>query len=179
MNDLYFREGNVILYRRERSKYFQARIKLQNNKWKRISTGEITKEEASAIACDIYDEIKFKEKNKISLDTRRFKDVARLAISEMQIELDTGYGKKSFVDYISALENYFTPYFGNNNIDTIDYKKLQKFDEWRVEKVGRVLSHSAINNHNSALKRVFKVAVERGWIHTVQVPELRNKGKKE
>ena len=34
MNDLYFREGNVILYRRDRSKYFQARIKLQNNKSK-------------------------------------------------------------------------------------------------------------------------------------------------
>ena len=94
MNDLYFREGNVILYRRNRSKYFQARIKLQNNKWKRVSTGETTKEKASVVACDVYDEIKFKKKNKISLDTRRFKDVAKLAISEMQVELDTGYGKK-------------------------------------------------------------------------------------
>ena len=176
MNDLYFREGNVILYRRDKSKYFQARIKLQNNKWKRISTGETTKKEASSIACDFYDEIKFKKKNKISLDTRRFKDIAKLAISEMQVELDTGYGKKSFVDYISALQNYFIPYFGNSNIDTIDYKKLQKFDEWRVNKVGRTLNHSTINNHNSGLKRVFKVAVERGWIHSLQVPDLKNKG---
>ena len=178
MNDLSFREGNVILYRRERSKYFQARIKLQNNKWKRISTGETKKEEASAVACEIYDEIKFKEKNKISLDTRRFKDVAKLAISEMRVELNAGYGKKSFVDYISAIENYFIPYFGNHNIDTIDYKKLKEFDEWRVKKLGRVLSHSAINNHNSGLKRVFKVAIDRGWIHQVQVPELKNNGRK-
>ena len=47
----------------------------------------------------------------------------------METELDAGYGKKSFVDYISALENYFIPYFGNINIDTIDYKKLKEFDE--------------------------------------------------
>jgi len=60
--------------------------------------------------------------------------------------------------------------FIRSDIFQFDYKKLKDFDEWRINKVGRVLSHSAINNHNSGLKRVFKVAVDRGWIHTVQVP---------
>ena len=178
MKEMHFREGNVVLYTRERSKRYQARIKLANNKWKRISTGESDLEKASQIACEKYDEIKFKVKNKIALDTRRFKDVSKLAISEMQTELDAGYGKKSFVDYISALKNYFIPYFQNTNIDTIDYKKLKEFDEWRTKKVGRILKHSTINNHNSALKRVYKVAVDRNWIHSVQVPELRNKGER-
>ena len=178
MKEMHFREGNVVLYTRERSKRYQARIKLANNKWKRISTGESDLEKASQIACEKYDEIKFKVKNKIALDTRRFKDVARLAISEMQTELDAGYGKKSFVDYISALKNYFIPYFQNIHIDSIDYKKLKEFDDWRTQKVGRILKHSTINNHNSALKRVYKVAVDRNWIHSVQVPELRNKGEK-
>ena len=77
MKEMHFREGNVVLYTRERSKRYQARIKLANNKWKRISTGESDLEKASQIACEKYDEIKFKVKNKIALDTRRFKDVAR------------------------------------------------------------------------------------------------------
>ena len=178
MKEMHFREGNVVLYTRERSKRYQARIKLANNKWKRISTGESDLEKASQIACEKYDEIKFKVKNKIALDTRRFKDVARLAISEMQTELDAGFGKKSFVDYISALKNYFIPYFQNIHIDSIDYKKLKEFDDWRTQKVGRELKHSTLNNHNSAFKRVFKVAVERDWIHSLQIPELKNKGAK-
>jgi len=178
MKEMHLREGNVVLYVRERSKRYQARIKLANNKWKRISTGESDLEKASQIACEKYDEIKFKVKNKIALDTRRFKDVARLAISEMQTELDAGYGKKSFVDYISALKNYFIPYFQNIHLDSINYKKLKEFDDWRTKKVGRELKHSTLNNHNSAFKRVFKVAVERDWIHSLQIPELKNKGAK-
>ena len=178
MSELQFREGNVVLYIRERSNKYQARIKLENNKWKRVSTGESNLKKASLIACEKYDELKFKIKNKIVLDTRRFKDVAQLAISEMEKELESGYGKKSFVDYIQALNNYFIPYFNNTHINTIEYKKLKGFDLWRTDKVGRVLKHSTLNNHNSALKRVFKVAADRGWIHTVQIPEIKNNGEK-
>ena len=67
MKEMHFREGNVVLYVRERSKRYQARIKLANNKWKRISTGESDLEKASQIACEKYDEIKFKVKKKQSL----------------------------------------------------------------------------------------------------------------
>jgi hypothetical protein len=37
MSELQFREGNVVLYIRERSNKYQARIKLENNKWKGLS----------------------------------------------------------------------------------------------------------------------------------------------
>ena len=161
MKNTHYRDGNVVLFLRSDSERYQARCKLPNGKWKRFATGENNIKKASRIACDKYDELKVLSKRKIAFDTRRFSDVAKLAIREMETELDAGYGKKSFVDYISALGNYFIPYFGNINIDTIDYKKLKEFDEWRINKVGRVLSHSAINNHNSGLKRVFKVAVDR------------------
>ena len=174
----HYRDGNVVLFLRSDSEKYQARIKLESGKWKRFGTGTKNIKEASSIACKRFDELQYKLDNNIPLDTRRFKDVSKLAISEMETELDSGYGKKSFVDYISALKNYFIPYFQNTNIDTIDYKKLKEFDDWRTKKVGRILKHSTINNHNSALKRVYKVAVDRNWIHSVQVPELRNKGEK-
>jgi hypothetical protein len=133
-SQLIFQDGNVILYTRDRSKYYQARIKLQNNKWKRISTGETDLKIASSIACQKYDEIKVLKKRKIAIDTRKFKGVAEIAIREMQEELDAGYGKKIFIDYIQALNNYFIPYFKNHNIDNIDYKRLKEFNEWRIKK---------------------------------------------
>jgi hypothetical protein len=49
---------------------------------------------------------------------------------------------------------------------------------WRTNKLGRVLKHSTLNNYNSALKRVFKIAPDRGWIHNVPVPEIKNNGEK-
>lgn len=173
-----FREGNVVLYTRERSSFYQARLKIENNKWKRISTGESDLKKASHIACEKYDELRFQIKNKIIVDTRKFKDVAKLAITEMQAELNAGYGKKSFIDYIQALNNYFIPFFNKTHINTIDYKKLKAFDEWRIQKNKKEFKYSTLSNHNSALKRVFKVAIDRGWIHEVQIPEIKNTGKK-
>jgi hypothetical protein len=51
-------------------------------KWKRFATGESNIKKASRIACDKYDELKVLSKRKIAFDTRRFSDVAKLAIRE-------------------------------------------------------------------------------------------------
>jgi len=173
---IHLRDGNVVLYRREHSSKYQARLRLVSGKWKRISTGESDVDLASKSACEQYDELKFKLKNNIQVNPKRFKDVARIAINEMNKELEAGYGKKSFVDYIAALNNYFIPYFGNTYVDNIDYKKLKEYEEWKAIKTRRQLKHSTLNNHNAAIKRVFNVALERGWIQPFQVPHLPNKG---
>ena len=173
-----FRDGNVVLYKRDRSKRWQARIKLPDGKWKRISTKKNDIRRAKQVACDQYDEIRFKIKNDIPITTKRFSSVARIAIRDMRDELDKGYGKKTYLHYIGALERYMIPFFGNTHIDTIDYKKLQEFDKWRIEKVGRQLKASTLNNHNSAINRVFRTALSRGWIFEHQIPQLKNKGLK-
>jgi integrase len=175
MTQTHFRDGAVVLFNRDDTENFQARMKI-GGKWKRFTTGTPDPKKAEKIACERYDEAKVLSKKNIAVDTRKFKAVAELAIKEMTIELESGYGKKSFRDYIQALDNYFIPYFKHMNIDCIDYKRLKEFNEWRTNKVGRQLAKSTITNHNSALKRVFKVAVEKKWIHAVQIPELKNTG---
>ena len=130
------------------------------------------------IACDQYDEIRFKIKHDIPINTKRFTAVADLAIKDMQNELDKGYGKKTYYHYTGALERYMIPFFGNTHIDNIDYKRLKEFDDWRIDKVGRRLKSSTINNHNSALNRVFRTSLDRGWINEYQIPQLKNKGDK-
>lgn len=178
-NDIHhFRDGNVVLYKRDRSKRWQARLKLPNDKWKRLSTKKNDIATTKEIACDKYDEIRFRIKNNLPIDTKRFKAVADLAIKDMKKELDGGYGKKTYLHYIGALKRYLIPFFGNTHIDNIDFKKLKNFDDWRIEKVGRKLKESTLNNHNSALNRVFRTALNRGWINEYQIPQLKNKGEK-
>jgi site-specific recombinase XerD len=174
----HFRDGNVVLYKRERSERWQARLKLPNNKWKRISTKRTDLLTAKDIACDKYDEFRFRVKSKLPLKTKKFRDVAQLAIKNMKKELDSGYGKKTYLHYIGAIERYLIPFFGETHIDNIDYRKLKEFDEWRIQKVGRKLKRSTLNNHNSAMNRIFRTALEQGWINENQIPQLKNKGEK-
>ena len=84
MSQHQFREGNVVLYIKERINKYQTRIMLENNKWKWVLTGESNLKNPSLIACEKYDELRFKIKNKIVLDTRIFKNMSQLAISEMK-----------------------------------------------------------------------------------------------
>ena len=172
----HFRDGNVVLYLR--GKWFQARFRLPDGKWHRISTKKIDLDEAAAVACDQYDEIKFREKNNMSFLTKRFSSVAQATINELQGQLDTGYGKKTYTHYIGAIKRYLIPFFGNMNIDTIDHHKLMKFDKWRADKLSRIPRKSTINNHNSALKKVFSVALKNNWVHPYRVPDLKNTGTK-
>jgi len=126
MDGPHLKDGKVRLYKREQNKKWQARIKLSNGVWKRITIGESDLDQASRIACDKYEEYRVLKKKNIIFESRRFKDVAGIAITEMQKELESGYGKKSFIDYIQALNRYFIPYFGNTYLNNIDYRALQQ-----------------------------------------------------
>jgi hypothetical protein len=54
--------------------------------------------------------------------TRRFDSVARLAIDEMQQALDAGRGKRTYIQYIQAINRYLIPFFGKRYIDRISYE---------------------------------------------------------
>jgi len=43
--------------------------------------------------------------------TKKFSDVARLAIVDMRKQLNAGWGKKVYADYIVCIERYLTPDF--------------------------------------------------------------------
>lgn len=177
VNELHhFRNEQVVLYKR--GKYWQARLKLPTKKWHRISTKTTNLKEAENFACEYYDDIKFREKHKMALLTKKFVNVANVTIDDLQTQLDSGYGKKTYQHYIGAIKRYLIPFFGRHNIDTIDYKKLMKFDEWRIKQIGRIPKKSTINNHNSALKKVFSVALKNNWISEYKIPVLKNKGTK-
>ena len=176
LEDRQYRDGKVVIYMR--GDWWWTRMKLPTGGWYKISSKTTDYDEAVKFACDRFDEIKFREKNNMSLVTRKFASVANATIKELQIQLDSGYGKKTYSHYIGAINRYLIPYFGNMNVDSIDHSKLMEFDKWRIKTIGRIPRKSTINNHNSAFKRVFAVALKNNWIHPYRVPDLVNTGSK-
>ena len=118
---------------------------------------------------------KYRAKLGVPVQSKRFKDVAKLAVDQMQKALAGGEGKKVYRDYIQAIDNYLIPFFGNHHIDTLGYSdiRLLPFGEPR----NRLrLKASTLNTHNSALNRIFDEAVKKVMAKS-QVPVLENKGR--
>jgi integrase len=172
------RGGEVVLYKRGDSKRWQARFKLKDLKWHRLATKQQNLQYAAQTACEAYDRARFLFDANVPISSKRFDVVARLAIEEMEGQIASGNGKSVYNDYITVIKKYLIPFFGNYNLNSIGYEELQKFGTWRVKTMGRTPVHSTITTHNSAINRVFDVAIERGWIAQAQVPKLKNNGKK-
>ena len=145
-------DGEVRVYRRERSRRWQAAFSI-DGKAIRISTGKKDLNEAKEIARDTYLEYKFRHKNDLPVITKKFADVARLAIADMRKQLDAGLGKKVYADYIVCIERYLIPYFGSQYVTSVDYQKVQSFYERCRTKMGRAPKASTLNIHNSAMNR--------------------------
>ena len=170
-------DGEVRVYRRERSKRWQAAFVIDGHTI-RISTGKRDLSEAKEYARDTFLEYKFRHKNDLPVVTKKFSDVAKLAIVDMRKQLDAGLGRKVFADYIVCIERYLIPFFGAQFVTSIDYQKIQDFYEWRRAKMGREPKASTLNTHNSAMNRVFEEAVARGFIANKNVPLMVNRGEK-
>ena len=170
-------DGEVRVYRRERSKRWQVAFVIDGHTI-RISTGKRDLAEAKEYARDTFLEYKFRHKNDLPVVTKKFSDVAKLAIVDMRKQLDAGLGRKVFADYIVCIERYLIPFFGAQYVTSIDYQKIQDFYEWRRAKMGREPKASTLNTHNSAMNRVFEEAVARGFLAHKNVPLLVNRGEK-
>ena len=170
-------DGEVRVYRRERSKRWQAAFVIDGHTI-RISTGKRDLGEAKEYARDTFLEYKFRHKNDLPVVTKKFSDVARLTIADMRKQLDAGLGKKVYADYIVCIERYLIPFFGAQFVTSIDYQKIQDFYEWRRAKMGREPKASTLNTHNSAMNRVFEEAVARGFLAHKNVPLMVNRGEK-
>ena len=170
-------DGEVRVYRRANSRRWQAAFVIDGHTI-RISTGKRILEEAKEYARDAYLEYKFRHKNQLPVITKKFSDVARLAIADMRKQLDADLGKRVYADYIVCIERYLIPFFGAQYVTSIDYEKIQAFYDWRREKMGREPKASTLNTHNSAMNRVFEEAVARGFLAHKNVPLLVNRGEK-
>ncbi len=174
-------EKTLVVYRRERSSIWQCRFKV-GGVWQRASTKETKLADAKEKAKALLIEAEFRKRNNLPVVTRRFRDVAKLAIERMQKEKadcnGVGRGIASFADYIIVINKYLIPCLGNRNVTSIDHATLDEFDVWRTEQMGKAPSHSTIQTHNAALNRVFDEAIIRNYLTDANRPKLDTKGRR-
>jgi integrase len=177
-NLVHLRDGEVVLYRRENSGKWQARYKLGDKKWHRISTKEKNIEYASKVATEAYDRARFLADEDVVITSKKFGAVAKAVVDKLQAELEGGGGKSVYYTYITVINKYLIPFFKNYNVNSITYEALTEFDKWRQKEMGKKPRASTITNHNTSLNRVLDYAVDMGYMSKVHMPKLQNDGTK-
>jgi integrase len=176
---VYLRDGELVVYRRTRSLLYQCRYKLADGSWVRQSTRKAALEHAVAVACDIYDQARYRQRLGLAHRTHTYAQIAALTLTELRKQIDTSNGKTAFHTYISCIEKYFVPYFAEHRLEEITHTDVVEFELWRDRQMTRKPKTSTLNNFTSAWNRVIATAVERGYLsERVPVPKLTTKGLK-
>jgi integrase len=178
---VYLRDGDVVLYKRERSSVWQMRYRLYDKEWRRVSTKHRNIDYAVRVAGDIYDEARFRERLGLSFTRRKFGTIAKVCLQDIQIEIDAGIKPMTNSDYIRAINKYLVPFFENYYIENIDAEVMRKYEVWRNELMKRIPLASTLATHASAYRRVIDTAIQRGWLSenlpTAQMSRRGEKGK--
>ena len=142
-----------------------------------MSCGTSDFEQAKKVALERQRQLQQAQSSGLVDVSRRFVDVAKLTISHLDAEVQAGVGKVVNRDYKQVINRYLIPALGKYQIQQIDHKALLALDAYRTKLLKREPNRSTINTHNAALRRVFKTAVDRGFLLPLQVPQLVNRGR--
>lgn len=176
---LLLRDGEVVLYRRKHSVVFQCRYKLADGTWHRRTTGKTSIEHAVAVACTLYDEARFRQRLGLAHRAQNFAQIAALALQDLRAKADASNGKTAAHDYISCIERYFVPYFGERLLEELTHTDILEFEQWRDRQMRRKPATSTLNNFTSAWNKIISTAVERGMVsERVPIPKLTARGQK-
>ncbi|MFM8737364.1 MAG: integrase, partial [Betaproteobacteria bacterium] len=176
---IHLRDGELVIYRRPRSLLYQCRFRRPDGRWHRQSTGRASLEQAIPAACDIYDEARYRLRLGLAHRTHSIAHVAQLCLAELRQQIDARGKKSSLNDYVSVIERYLVPYWGERTLESLTHTDVREFELWRDRQLRRSPKTSTLNNFSSAWNRLIASAVERGFIsERVPVPRLTSRGEK-
>jgi len=129
----------------------------------------------------LYDEARFRQKLGLAQKGCNFTELAQTTLVELRASLGAGEkrGKSVNLSYISCIEKYFLPYFGDRTLEELTHSDVIQFEAWRNRQMMKVPRASTLNNFAAAWSRLSQTAINRGWIsqHAV-IPKLSTKGQK-
>ena len=176
---IHLRDGELVLYRRSRSLLYQCRYRLADGSWVRQTTGKAALEHAIVRACDIYDEARYRQRLGLAHRTHSVAQIAEITSASLRQQIDAKGKKTALNDYVSIIERYFVPYFGERQLETLTHTDIREFELWRDRQMTRKPKTSTLNNFTSAWSRLVATAVEQGYIsERVPVPKLTSRGEK-
>jgi integrase len=157
--------GKVHLYRRERSRFWQASSYLAG-KNRRVSTKEESLAHAKDFAEDWYLELRGKSRAGQLKTGKTFKQAAETFVAEYET-LTAGQRNPFYVrNQKECLRVYLLPFFGNRVLSEITPGLVQ---EYRVERFkggrsGKPPSRSTLHQEIVALRQVLKCASRHRWL---------------
>jgi integrase len=176
---VYLRDGDLVLYRRSRSLLYQCRDRLADGTWHRRTTCKASLEHAIAAACDLYDEARYRQFLGLAHQAHSFAQIAAICCADLRQQIAAKGKKTALNDYVSIIERYFVPYFGDKQLELLTHTDVREFELWRERQLVPKPKTSTLNNFTTAWSRVIATAVERGFIsERVPVPKLTSKGEK-
>jgi integrase len=111
--------------------------------------------------------------------THSVAQIAAVCCAALQQQIDAKGKKSALNDYVSIIERYFVPYFGDRQLETLTHTDVREFELWRDRQMTRRPKTSTLNNFTSAWRRLVATAQEQGYIsERVPVPKLTSKGEK-
>lgn len=175
----YLRDGEVVLYKRPRSRVWQVRYKLYDRQWHRRSTKHHRLDWAMRAAGEIYDRARFREEEGLPQVSRRFDVVARECIKQLTLDIERGIKPHTNKDYVRTINKYLIPFFGKYMLTNVNAKLVHEYEQWRNEQIGRVPISSTLATHSSAFNKVIDLAIQNGWLSDkTPMPRLSRKGRK-
>ena len=167
----------IRIVRRENSRKWQVHYKIEGVKtWFRKSVQTTDVDKAIQLAERMWMKATFDHEEGRPVISKKFKPVAEVVLRRLNEEIQAGTARPIAKDYVSAINLYLMPFYGNYNVDSIKPAIVSEFHTWRKAKVGRELSGSAQNNHNAALNLIFDEAIERGYLTAYERPMTKNTG---
>jgi integrase len=169
----------VVVYRRNAGPLYQCRYKLADGKWHRVSTRKASVENAVSVACLLYDEARFRQKLGLAHTAQTFAQIAEETLIDLRQQIDIKGIRGAFDSYVSCIEKYFLPYFGDRRLEELTHKDIVDFELWRNRQMNKKPKASTLHNFSSAWSRLCSVAVSRGMISEgVAIPKLSTQGLK-
>ena len=108
------RDGDVVVFRRADSPLWQFRYRIKNGAWHRQSTKKASLELAVEVACEAYDLARFRQRLGLAHNAHSFAQIAAVTLEELRRQIDAARGKTAADSYVSCIERYFLPYFGDH-----------------------------------------------------------------
>jgi integrase len=171
------RDGDVVVFRRVDSPLWQFRYRIRNGTWHRQSTKRASLELAVAVACEAYDLARFRQRLGLAHTARSFAQIAAVALEELKRQIDAVRGKTAADSYVSCIERYFLPYFGDQHFEDITHQDIQAFELWRDRQMAKRPRASTLMNFASAWNRLRETGVRHGWISpNAKIPRLSTIG---
>ena len=191
-NSHQLRDGAILLFNRvgAQKPVWHARIKkpgsypTASQRYLSRSMKTVNYAEAAMAAEDILDDLRYKYKNDIPLETLKLAKLYEMWKATVGIRKNKG----RMETIRKAYDLYLLPYFEKTNITDIKPGLVTKFWDWRLDYwvtgegsktescfVGNVPKLSTVKQERQCLKQILKWAVEQDLLHKmpeISVPEL-------